>query len=120
MVHVKLHYYGIKDTAGKWFNHYLINRTQNVELKDQKGTKLSDDAVILSGVPQGSILGPLLFNIFISDIVKVTDKCTPHFYADDIQLLYSFYPKDICASIEIINQELNNIISYGQQKMGLK
>lgn len=115
----KLHYYGIRDTAGKWFNHYLINRTQNVELKDQKGTKLSDDAVILSGVPQGSILGPLLFNIFISDIVKVTDKCTPHFYADDIQLLYSFYPKDICASIEIINQELNNIFIW-TTKNGLK
>ena len=42
----KLYYYGINDIAGKRFHHYLINRTQKVELKDLKATKLSDDAVI--------------------------------------------------------------------------
>ena len=110
----KLAYYGIKGTALNWFKSYLKDRTQFVQYKD----KTSCNATITTGVPQGSILGPLLFIIYINDIVKVTNKFHFTIYADDTTLLEpicTFAPNNLMHSIEMsqaINTELKLIVEW--------
>ena len=78
----KLNYYGVQGVELNWFNDYLSNRSQYVELSELK----SDTTVIKTGVPQGSILGPLLFLIYMNDISCCTDKFEFILYADDTTL----------------------------------
>ena len=79
----KLNYYGIQGNSLKWFESYLTNRKQQVEFKEC----LSTLKEITTGVPQGSILGPLLFIIYMNDISKVTNKFHFTLYADDTFLI---------------------------------
>ena len=66
----KLKYYGLDDTAINLFRSYLNNRYQYVQIENAKSQLLE----INTGVPQGSILGPLLFIIYINDISQSSDK----------------------------------------------
>ena len=80
----KLHSYGVTDNTLQWFESYLNNRSQAVNIN----STLSDFRNIDIGVPQGSILGPLLFIIFVNSLPdSVTCKCV--MYADDTTLLAS-------------------------------
>ena len=78
----KLQYYGLDDTALKLFRSYLTNRYQYVQIENAKSQLLE----INTGVPQGSILGPLLFIIYINDISQYIDKFDFLAYADDTTL----------------------------------
>ena len=78
----KLTYYGVTNPAKKLIESYLSNRMQFVQI----GNKVSTMKPVLTGVPQGSIIGPLLFNIFINDIVKASQKFAFILYADDTTL----------------------------------
>ena len=69
----------------KWFHSYLTNRNQQV---DVRGTTSNNEKLSL-GVPQGSILGPLLFLIYIDDIVDVIKNGDIVMYADDTTLYVS-------------------------------
>ena len=80
---VKLAYYGVKSKALDLLKNYLSNRKQYVKLNDITSTV----RLISVGVPQGSIIGPLLFNIFIHDIVKASTKFSFILYADDTTTL---------------------------------
>ena len=78
----KLKHYGILNTELQWFQSYLTERTQFVEIENIK----SPSQKIITGVPQGSILGPLLFLIYINDL-SIASNFISIMYADDTNLL---------------------------------
>lgn len=79
----KLNHYGVRGTPLKLFESYLANRSQAVYCNSVHSTFRA----INKGVPQGSVLGPILFLIYINDIVNVTSKFKYTIYADDTNLL---------------------------------
>jgi hypothetical protein len=81
----KLEHYGIRGTANKWFDSYLSNRQQFVTINNHN----SSLKPMNFGVPQGSVLGPLLFLIYINDLHKAIHFSTARHFADDTNLLIS-------------------------------
>jgi retron-type reverse transcriptase len=82
---------GLSVDAVDWFQNDLSNRTQYVA---QMGMK-SEFRRLTKGVPQGSILGAILFTLYIHDIGKSVDPANPHLYADD-KMIYSRASKSVC------------------------
>ena len=88
----KLWKVGICGNLWKWFKSYLTNRKHCVRITNT----LSDTLPVLSGVPQGSILGPLLFLIYVNDLPATASSSQPFLFADDTKLLKTiFQPSDI-------------------------
>jgi len=86
----KLKFLGFSDAVSGWFESYLSNRAHRVFINEQRH---SDWAFIGTGVPQGSVLGPLLFILYLIDLPKTLVHCKHHSYADDLQL-YIHFPLD--------------------------
>ena len=82
----KLHICGIRGIANDWFRSYLSGRKQLVENNNHRSSTILD---VEHGAPQGSILGPLLFLIYINDLPNCLEFSSPVFYADDSNLLIS-------------------------------
>ena len=101
----KLKYYGIGGIVFIWFKNFLMERYQCTKLNGN----LSSFLVVLSGVPQGSILGPILFSIYINDINYACNLSTPYLFADDGALFF----EDSCRK-SLINMkiELLTIIKW--------
>ena len=78
-------YYGIRGTTLKWFECYLHNRQQFVKINQE----ISDQKTISCGVPQGNLLGPLLFLIYINDIYLSPPEISFHLFADNTCLFYA-------------------------------
>ena len=101
----KLDHYGIRGTSLMWFDSYLSNRSQFVDLNGFKSPKLP----LSTGVPQGSILGPLLFLIYINDLPSAVNlKCV--IFADDTNLLIQGPNLDALSAA--LNKELEGISDY--------
>ena len=102
----KLEYYGIRGVALKWFENYLANRKQIVKYNDTK----SEAMTITSGVPQGSILGPLLFLLYINDIQNCSKLVSKILFADDTNI---FHSHSCLKELNLIMQdEINKIADW--------
>ena len=100
----KLDHYGVRGVINNWFASYLLGRQQTTQI----GVKnISKKEVILSGVPQGSVLGPLLFLVYINDISNNSDQLKFYLFADDTNLLYA--DKNLRALENKVNAELSKI-----------
>ena len=102
----KLHYYGIRGHSLQWFESYLSERKQCVSI----GNTNSDIGILACGVPQGSILGPLLFLLYINDITKSSNKLKFLLFADDTCLSCSYESNKNTESI--INEELQKVTEW--------
>lgn len=102
----KLEMYGVRGIALKWFKSYLHNRFQYVVYNGQK----SDKKLITCGVPQGSILGPLLFLLYINDLADVSDKLFALLFADDSNMFIT--GKNIDELIDSMNIEMEKVIDW--------
>ena len=81
----KLYHYGIRGIANKWLSSYLSGRSQSVKRNGITSSKMN----VSCGVPQGSILGPLLFLVYVNDMNLAVKSSVIHHFADDTNLLYS-------------------------------
>ena len=102
----KLELYGIKYCNLRWFESYLSNRKQFITY----GDKQTNIKITTCGVPQGSILGPLLFLTFVNDLHKVTKYLDPIMFADDTNLFCSH--KNIKTLFQIVNSELELVTEW--------
>ena len=102
----KLNHYGIRGNSLKWLESYLSNRTQCVQI----GNQLSEKMTINCGVPQGSVLGPLLFLLYINDIANSSNLINFQLFADDTCIFYSHKNKTVLENN--LNQELSKVSDW--------
>ena len=102
----KLYRYGIRGTALHWFKSYLKNR-QQYTIVNEHSSKLCS---IKTGVPQGSIIGPLLFLLYVNDIKDVVDSNRLKLFADDTNLF--LYNSDLQCLIRNANEELQALYQW--------
>ena len=104
-------YYGISELALDWFKLYLWGRTHSVKV----GSTLSHPAALHYGVPQGSVLGPILFSLYTNPIgstIHSHSSMNYHFYADDTQLCITLSPENFSHSIQKLKNCLNDIQNF--------
>ena len=99
----KLNHYGFRGIINNWFESFLCNRSQTLEINKQ----LSDAALISNGVPQGSVLGPLLFLLYINDIHTCSNTFNFYLFADDTNILYA--NKNLRSLKATVNSELKKL-----------
>ena len=101
----KLHYYGIKGLTLEWFKSYLKNRNQITCINNEFSRK----GEVNCGVPQGSILGPLLFSLYINDMPIACTESDPYLFADDGALLFENIDRN---NLSNVTNELKNILMW--------
>ena len=102
----KLEYYGFRGISNKWFASYLSNRKQFVSINGNK----SNLADVKCGVPEGSILGPLLFLIYINDLHVAIKYSEVHHFADDTSLLN--FNSCVKSINKLVSYDLKNLSNW--------
>ncbi|PNF23822.1 hypothetical protein B7P43_G15913 [Cryptotermes secundus] len=119
----KLQFYGIRGTVLKWFKSYLTNRKQKVEIKSPKYTQnfFSNWRTVKHGVPQGSVLGPLLFIIYINDLPPTINfSSEPIIFADDTSVIISSKMfDDFCAISNRVLSHMNKWFNANRLALNL-
>ena len=103
---MKLDHYGFRGIIKKWFSSYLNERKQYVSI----GNAVSDYKQISCGVPQGSVLGPLLFLLYINDFNNSSNQLDFHLFADDSNLFYAH--KSLLQLETTVNNELHEVFNW--------
>lgn len=101
----KLQSVGFHGPMLAWLKSYLSNRTQIVKIKNYSSREIS----VTSGVPQGSHLAPLLFNIFINDLVKYIQFSTKLLFADDLKLFKIIRTYNDCLELQ---EDINRVTEW--------
>ena len=100
----KIQRVGASTSALKWFNSYLTNRYQVVRIH----SSVSDPLPVECCLPQGSILGPLLFSIYLNDLPEVPRQWSTECYVDDTKLFVSFNLHDTQRIVQEMNKAVLN------------
>ena len=95
--------YRVSDPSLSWFESYLSGRQQFVSIDSQR----SDSLLIKQGVPQGSVLGPALFLLFVNDIPLHLTDSTVDIYTDDTTITASAHFSDLCSMTQLLNSNLD-------------
>ena len=110
LLHRLKHWFGLTGTALNWFDSYLRNRTQSVSVRGL----LSKSSNLDCGVPQGSVLGPLLFTLYTVPLghLLAQHNVGYHLYADDTQIFLSFDQASTSKSLELLSCLLASVQSW--------
>ena len=103
---LKLNRYGVRGVSNDWFKSYLSNRSQYVSINGYESNLL---AAINCDVPQGSVLGPLLYFLYINDLNQAIKYCKVYHFADDTNLLC--LSNSIKKLHELVNTDLKRLFN---------
>uniref|UniRef100_A0A6V7HLT2 Reverse transcriptase domain-containing protein n=1 Tax=Bracon brevicornis TaxID=1563983 RepID=A0A6V7HLT2_9HYME len=107
----KLHALGFSESAIKWFHSYLFGRQQAVDVD----TKRSQWRDVVLGVPQGSVLGPLLYSLYVNDLPSSLHHCEHVSFADDTVIWRQCKIENIEDCISKVNEDISSLCEWGKQ-----
>ena len=102
----KLQKAGVSESACAWFESYLWQSQQVVKLQNT----VSNPLPLTLGVPQGSIMGPVLFTLYVNDLLRVPKHCEPLGYVDDTKVFLGFPASELNDVVSTVNEDLKEIL----------